>query len=75
MNCYADINVRRKQDKEHLKIRSYLTYKYCDLDNHVNSTQIRLIELFAGKEDDILRCRIHHVSLDKRPQYEAVSYC
>lgn len=37
-------------------------------------TWIRLVEILPGKHEEVLRCRIHHVSQSKNPPYEALSY-
>ena len=38
-------------------------------------SEIRLLVLLPGKDDDPVRCCLQHVSLPARPVYETISYC
>jgi hypothetical protein len=46
---------------------------YTKLDS--DSRQIRLIELQPARSDVTIECKLTTVSLDQRPQFEALSYC
>ncbi|KAI1201112.1 heterokaryon incompatibility protein-domain-containing protein [Nemania serpens] len=35
----------------------------------------RLIQLFPGQRDDIIKCRLNTCELDKAPPYDPISYC
>ena len=49
-------------------------YKHTKLDHDLGQKNIRLINLFYGQYDDPIQCSIHHVALEDKPHYEAVSY-
>jgi hypothetical protein len=40
----------------------------------VGASEIRLVILEPGRDDDPVKCRLIHVSLDENPVYEALSY-
>ncbi|KAK8187809.1 heterokaryon incompatibility protein-domain-containing protein, partial [Phyllosticta capitalensis] len=46
-------------------------YQYAPLEG---SNSFRILELLKGEEDETPRCKIVHVSMDGKPQYEALSY-
>lgn len=43
---------------------------------HLNEEQseIRLLELYPGKQEDLIWCDLHHHNLEHIPRYEALSY-
>lgn len=41
---------------------------------NISKRQIRLLEIRPGAWDDVIQCRLHAVSLTKKPAYEALSY-
>ena len=45
-------------------------YEYLDF----SAREIRLVNLLPGKESESIYCRLEHVSLDKKPDFEALSY-
>jgi len=48
------------------------TFPYLPLQPH--SPLIRVVRLEPGSFDSPIQCRLHHVDLDTRPKYEALSY-
>ncbi|KAK8242815.1 heterokaryon incompatibility protein-domain-containing protein [Phyllosticta capitalensis] len=46
-------------------------YQYAPLEG---PNSFRILELLKGEDGEPLRCNINHVSMDRRPQYEALSY-
>lgn len=50
---------------------------YRPLDKSIREIRVLDILRFTGKRNEVIRCRIRHVSLDSvpKPPYETVSYC
>jgi hypothetical protein len=48
-----------------------LQYRYCDL----RENEIRVIDLYPGRYDSPLLCKLRNVSLLEKPRYESLSYC
>jgi hypothetical protein len=47
-------------------------YQYTSLDP--STSELRLVTLANGDWDDPIHCHVHHVFLDEKPLYEALSY-
>jgi hypothetical protein len=53
------------------EVNTLPAYQYNPLEG---SRYIRLVELFPGKEEEVIHCALRHVSLDSEPNFEALSY-
>jgi hypothetical protein len=52
------------------EVNTLPAYQYNPLEG---SRYIRLVELFPGKEEEVIHCALRHVSLDSEPNFEALS--
>lgn len=53
----------------------HASHAFCHKYQPLRDGEIRLIDLYPGREGEPLRCQLRNVSFLSRPQYESLSYC